>query len=194
MTAAPTTFIETQFPVSRLSKESYKERKANYSQTLTGLGKWWGRKPLVLVRAVILGLLLPASGDPRKDREVFLALLTMDDDGLRRRKSRNIPLKEMRTVALLMPDAANKRFDIASTNQDGTLVRHALYATWRATTTSDTTESLTWLRTELPTYHGPARESAASVLRYLANVETDHWREDAAAARLVAGAVENDHV
>ena len=33
------TFIETQFPVSRLSKESYKERKANYSQTLTGLGK-----------------------------------------------------------------------------------------------------------------------------------------------------------
>ena len=89
------TFIETQFPVSRLSKESYKERKANYSQTLTGLGKWWGRKPLILVRAVILGLLLPASSDPRKDREVFLALLTMDDEGLRRRKSRNIPLKEM---------------------------------------------------------------------------------------------------
>ena len=60
------TFIETQFPVSRLSKESYKERKANYSQTLTGLGKWWGRKPLVLVRAVILGLLLPASPTPAR--------------------------------------------------------------------------------------------------------------------------------
>ena len=89
------TFIETQFPVSRLSKESYKERKANYSQTLTGLGKWWGRKPLIVVRAVILGLLLPASGDPRKDRDVYLALLTMDEEGLRRRKSRNIPLKEV---------------------------------------------------------------------------------------------------
>ena len=89
------TFIETQFPVSRLSKESYKERKANYSQTLTGLGKWWGRKPLIVVRAVILGLLMPASGDPRKDRETFLALLTMDEEGLRRRKSRNIPLKEV---------------------------------------------------------------------------------------------------
>ena len=87
-------FIEVQFPVSLLSKESYKERKANYSQTLTGLGKWWGRKPLILVRAVILGLLLPASGDPRRDREVFLALLTMDAEGLRRRKSRNIPLPE----------------------------------------------------------------------------------------------------
>ena len=88
-------FIETQFPVSRLSKESYKERKANYSQTLTGLGKWWGRKPLVMVRAVILGLLMPASNDPRKDRDVFLALLTMDEDGLWERKRRNIPLKEM---------------------------------------------------------------------------------------------------
>lgn len=48
---ADLTFIETQFPVSKLSKESYKERMGNSSQTLTGLGKWWGRKPLVLVRA-----------------------------------------------------------------------------------------------------------------------------------------------
>ena len=88
-------FIETQFPVSRLSKESYKERKANYSQTLTGLGKWWGRKPLIIARAAILGLLIPASNNPQKDREVFLALLTMDEQGLRRRKKRDIPLKEV---------------------------------------------------------------------------------------------------
>ncbi len=88
-------FIETQFPVSQLSKESYKERKANYGQTLTGLGKWWGRKPLVIVRAVILGLLMPASNDPDKDREVFLALLTMDKEGLWRRKRHAIPLKEI---------------------------------------------------------------------------------------------------
>ena len=92
--AAGPCFIETQFPVSKLSKESYKERKANKSQTLTGLGKWWGRKPLVVVRAVILGLLMPASDKPEKDRDVFLAMLTMDDDGLRRRKNRSIPLKE----------------------------------------------------------------------------------------------------
>ncbi len=92
---ADRSFIETQFPVSRLSKESYKERKANYSQTLTGLGKWWGRKPLVMVRAVILGLLMPASHDPRKDRDVFLALLTMDEEGLWRRKRRAIPLKDV---------------------------------------------------------------------------------------------------
>ena len=102
------TFIETQFPVSRLSKESYKERKANYSQTLTGLGKWWGRKPLVMVRAIILGLLMPASNDPRKDREVFLALLTMDEEGLWRRKSRNVPLKEV--YGRLSPEERAKWF------------------------------------------------------------------------------------
>ena len=85
------TFIETQFPVSKLSKESYKERKANNSQTLTGLGKWWGRKPLVLVRAAILGLILPASDDPKKDREIFLKLMTMDEEGLWQRLRANIP-------------------------------------------------------------------------------------------------------
>jgi adenine-specific DNA methylase len=86
-----TAFIETQFPVSKLSKESYKERKANNSQTLTGLGKWWGRKPLVLVRATIVGLLLPATGDPQKDLDVFLRLMTMDEAGLRQRRSKSIP-------------------------------------------------------------------------------------------------------
>jgi len=89
------TFIESQFPVSKLSKESYKERKANYSQTLTGLGKWWGRKPLIMVRAAIIGLLMPASGDARKDRDVFLKILTMDEDGLLQRKAKSIPLREI---------------------------------------------------------------------------------------------------
>lgn len=89
-------FIESQFPVSKLSKESYKERKANYSQTLTGLGKWWGRKPLILVRAAILGLLMPSSGDALKDRETFLKILTMDDEGLWRRKAKAIPLEIIR--------------------------------------------------------------------------------------------------
>jgi adenine-specific DNA methylase len=88
-------FIETQFPVSKLSKESYKERKANYSQTLTGLGKWWGRKPLILVRAIILGLLLPTSNNPKKDREIFLKILTMDNDGLWQRKTKSISMKDI---------------------------------------------------------------------------------------------------
>src|SRR6266542_4468808 len=88
-------FMETQFPVSKMSKESYAERTAKQSQTLTGLGKWWGRKPLVLCRATILGLLLPATGNPQKDREIFLRLMTMDDDGMLRRKSVNIGAAEL---------------------------------------------------------------------------------------------------
>lgn len=78
-------FIEEQFPVAKLSKESYRERKAGRSQTLTGLGKWWGRKPLILVRAALFGALLPVSDDKKKDKEVFLRILTMDEDGLSKR-------------------------------------------------------------------------------------------------------------
>ncbi len=92
-------FIEAQFPVSRISKESYKERKAVSGQTLTGLGKWWGRKPLVLVRATILGLLLPATNNPKRDREIFLKLMTMDDQGHLRRKDKNLPLKVIAEAA-----------------------------------------------------------------------------------------------
>src|SRR5262245_33460872 len=82
-------FIEVQFPVSKLSKECYKERKAGAGQTLTALGGYWkGRKPLILVRAVVLGLLMPKSNDPEKDRDIFLKLMLMDDDGLLKRKKR----------------------------------------------------------------------------------------------------------
>jgi putative DNA methylase len=86
-------FIEKQFPVSKISKESYKERMANNGQTLTVLGKWWGRKPLILVRSIILGLLMPASNTPKKDRAIFLKILTMDNEGLWLRKEKN-PLIE----------------------------------------------------------------------------------------------------
>ncbi|MDT4292343.1 anti-phage-associated DUF1156 domain-containing protein [Methylomonas sp. MO1] len=89
------TFIETQFPVSLISKESYKERKAGSGQTLTGLGKWWGRKPLILIRASILGMLMPASDNPDKDREIFLKILTMDPDGLWQRRVKAIPLRTL---------------------------------------------------------------------------------------------------
>ena len=83
-------FMEQQFPVAKVSIESYKERKSGGGQTLTGLGKWWGRKPLILVRAALLGLLMPASDNPQKDREIFLKILTMDRDGLFLRKSKSI--------------------------------------------------------------------------------------------------------
>ncbi|MCC6778204.1 MAG: DUF1156 domain-containing protein, partial [Hyphomicrobiales bacterium] len=85
------------------------ERKAGASQTLTGLGKWWGRKPLTLVRALILGLLLPATDDPDADRETFLALMTMDDDGLWQRVNKSIPAKAAWELAL--PRERDEFFD-----------------------------------------------------------------------------------
>lgn len=108
--AGATAFTERQFPVARVSMESYKERTAKQGQTLTGLGKWWGRKPLVLVRAVILGLLMPASAAPIRDREVFLKLLTMDGEGLRQRKSKSIPVVRLLAELPDMPPSLRRRF------------------------------------------------------------------------------------
>ena len=94
MTAAPRPppFIEVQFPVSKLSKESYKERKANAGQTLTGLGKWWGRKPLGPGARRHAG---PAAARHRRPRRrtgtIFLKLMTMDEEGLWRRKNKSHP-------------------------------------------------------------------------------------------------------
>lgn len=101
-------FIETQFPVSKISKESYKERKANLGQTLTGLGKWWGRKPLILVRATILGLLMPSSDDLEKDHEIFLKILTMDEHGFKLRQYKNPTTNEV--FELLTPKEQKKFF------------------------------------------------------------------------------------
>lgn len=102
-----TSFIEAQFPVSKVSKESYKERKAGSGQTLTGLGKWWGRKPLILIRAALLGILMPASDDPEKDRDIFLKILTMDKEGLIKRKDKSIPPEE---VYKYLPSSQKNRY------------------------------------------------------------------------------------
>jgi putative DNA methylase len=124
-------FIESQFPVSKISKESYKERMANNSQTLTGLGKWWGRKPLILVRATILGLLMPASADPLKDREIFLKILSMDEEGLWLRKDKNLSLKE-----LFQKAAPEERAGFFSADSD------EKKANWRAGLSNEEKEGL----------------------------------------------------
>lgn len=102
-------FIEVQFPVSKISKEAYKERKAGAGQTLTGLGKWWGRKPLILVRSALLGLLMPASDDPQKDREIFEAILMLDREGLETRKNKAIAVDLIYSVA--SPSEKNQYFE-----------------------------------------------------------------------------------
>ncbi|SMQ85916.1 Adenine-specific DNA methylase, contains a Zn-ribbon domain [Devosia lucknowensis] len=75
--------IERIFPSMKISAEAQKERKAGSGQTLTALGSYWkGRKPLVLVRACLLGGLLPATSNLERDLEVFEMLMALDDQGL----------------------------------------------------------------------------------------------------------------
>ncbi|RZB36985.1 MAG: hypothetical protein SRB2_01489 [Desulfobacteraceae bacterium Eth-SRB2] len=110
-------FIEEQFPVSKVSKESYKERKAVAGQTLTGLGKWWGRKPLILIRASIIGMLMPASDDPKKDQDIFLKILTMDEAGLWQRRSKSIPAK------VIQANISEEKWNELITDEEGNLKR-----------------------------------------------------------------------
>jgi putative DNA methylase len=98
MTAAQAikTFIEVQFPIGPLSLESYIERDAKGAKALSSLGKWWGSKPLVLTRAIILGTVFPASEDPERwpdDLAIFLRCMTFDNAGMWKRKTEALPAK-----------------------------------------------------------------------------------------------------
>lgn len=78
--------IEAVYPAQKISFEAQKERKANLGQTLTGLGSYWkGRKPLILVRSVVLGTLLPQTEETEKDLEIFEMLMGFDTESLAKR-------------------------------------------------------------------------------------------------------------
>jgi putative DNA methylase len=86
--------IEAVFPAQKVSFEAQRERKAGAGQTLTALGSYWkGRKPLILVRAIVLGSLLPQTDDPEKDLEIFEKLMAFDEGGLARRALENNAFK-----------------------------------------------------------------------------------------------------
>ena len=73
--------IERVWPAIQISVESEVERGAGRGQTLPALGGYWkGRKPLILVRACVLGALLPATDNPAEDLAIFEALMQIDDD------------------------------------------------------------------------------------------------------------------
>ena len=73
--------IERLLPVQKLSAEAYKEQMSNQGKTLNSLGSYWkGRKPLILNKACILGCLLPATDNPKRDLEIFEKLMGMDDE------------------------------------------------------------------------------------------------------------------
>ncbi len=88
--------IERLLPVQKLSAEAYKEQMANVGKTLTALGSYWkGRKPLILNKACILGCLLPATENPKRDLEVFEMLMGMDDESFVARHPRRARPREI---------------------------------------------------------------------------------------------------
>lgn len=88
--------IERLLPVQKLSAEAYKEQMAVHGKTLTALGSYWkGRKPLILAKACVLGCLLPATDDPKRDLEIFEMLMGMDDLSFAARAKRRPKPKEI---------------------------------------------------------------------------------------------------
>ena len=79
--------IERVFPAQKISAEAQKERKAGAGQTLTALGSYWkGRKPLIMVREIVLGCLLPVTDDLEADLHIFELLMAIDDAAFGRRE------------------------------------------------------------------------------------------------------------
>lgn len=73
--------IDVAYPAQKISAESQKERKAGSGQTLTPLASYWkGRKPLILVRSIILGTLLPTTDDATADLAMYEYLMGIHDE------------------------------------------------------------------------------------------------------------------
>jgi ribosomal protein S27AE len=86
-----------------------------------------------------------------------------------------------------------KRRDWGTDGFGSTLLRHALFAIYQAAGQDDTKVGLTYLKTEVADYW-THRDTLMGMLAFLGRLPIPHWATDAGAARLLAGALENDHV
>ena len=115
--------IERLLPAQKISAEAQKERKAGAGQTLTALGSYWkGRKPLILVKACVLGALLPATDDPEADLAIFENLMAIDDEAFPRRGFRPGCLelvKRLHPRGEMTADVAEALFEVHRRKQDG---------------------------------------------------------------------------
>ncbi len=60
---------------------------------------------------------MPVSDDPKKDRDIFLKILTMDDAGLWRRRSKSIPAR------VVQANLSEEEWNELITDQEGNLKR-----------------------------------------------------------------------
>ncbi len=136
--------IEKIFPAQKLSIEAYKEQMANLGKTLTALGSYWkGRKPLILNRACILGVLLPATNDLKKDLALYEKLMAMDDESLVVRLGR---IKPTEIVERINIDDIEKYFYV---EPKGVLPSKAPFKVTDFISDNGKTPKLTW-REDIP--------------------------------------------
>jgi adenine-specific DNA methylase len=114
--------IERLLPAQKISAEAQKERKAGAGQTLTALGSYWkGRKPLILVKACVLGALLPATQDSEADLKIFEKLMAIDDEAFLRRGFRPSCLdlvKRLHSRGMMSTEEAGSLFEVRRHRSD----------------------------------------------------------------------------
>ena len=78
------------------------------------------------------------------------------------------------------------------------LTRHALYAVRETAASGETGDGRNWFRNELGARYWAERKNLVGILNYFASfahsANMPQWQKDAGAAKLLAVAVENDHV
>jgi adenine-specific DNA methylase len=86
------------------------------------------------------------------------------------------------------------RKELGDAGFGSSLVRHALFATFKTAETESTRDGITWFKTEVKDY-GANRQRLIELLDYVAalgkNASLEHWHKDAHAAGLLAGALRN---
>jgi putative DNA methylase len=114
--------IESVFPAQKVSYEALRERSSGRSQTLTALGSYWkGRKPLILVRSIILGCLLPQTDDAEKDLEIYEKLMAFDEESLARRSFKQNKIKPKDIVSRVQLDRPWEYFSYGTNNTEKSL-------------------------------------------------------------------------
>ncbi len=87
-----------------------------------------------------------------------------------------------------------KRREWGTEGFGSSLLRHCLFAVYQTADQDNTRVGLNYLKTELTGDYWAQRENLAEMLRFIGRLPIPHWASDAEAARLLAGALENDHV
>lgn len=81
--------VDLCFPVAEVSALAARERRSAAAQPLPSFGKWWGRKPHSLIRAILLGS-LPHEGD--SDAALLNWIQDLDDEDSARASLKANPL------------------------------------------------------------------------------------------------------